>query len=253
MMTFKELHAQNNPLLLANVWDVPSAKIAEELKFQAVGTSSAAIASLLGYQDGEELPFAELKYIVERIVKNINLPLSVDLEAGYSRNPKEIANHIRQLADLGVVGINLEDSRVDNGNRTLISVESFTESISTVIQLLRKQNYNLFINLRTDTFLLNVPQRMEETKKRIQQYEVAGANGIFVPCIEDAAEIKAIVNHSNLPINVMCMPNLIPFDELANLGVKRISMGNFVFDKMYDQFKAKTKEILLQQSFKSLF
>lgn len=251
-MEFKNLHNQDKPLLIANVWDVPSAKIAEELNFQAIGTSSSAIASLLGYQDGEEMNFSELKYMVKRIAENSNLPLSVDLESGYSRNPKEIANHIKELSDLGVVGINIEDSIVDK-SRTLLDAEKFAQTISEIVKNLQKDNIDVFINVRTDTFLLSVSNTIEETKKRIKLYENAGANGIFVPCIEQISDIKEIVNCTQLPINVMCMPNLPNFETLHNLGVKRISMGNFIFDNMYSQFKLKTEEILNQQSFNPVF
>ena len=251
-MEFKNLHNQDKPLLIANVWDVPSAKIAEELNFQAIGTSSSAIASLLGYQDGEELTFQELEYIVKRIASNTKLPLSVDLESGYSRNPKEISIHIKKLADFGVVGINIEDSIVAKG-RILLHPEEFAQVLSEIVENLQKENIDIFINVRTDTFLLNAPNAIEETKKRIKLYEKAGANGIFVPCIEKISDIKEIVNSTNLPINVMCMPELPDFEILNELGVKRISMGNFIFDNMYSQFKATNEEILTQQSFKSIF
>lgn len=251
-MEFKNLHKQDKPLIIANVWDVPSAKIAEELNFQAIGTSSSAIASLLGYQDGEEMTFTELEYMVKRIAANSNLPLSVDLESGYSRNSREIANHIKELTDLGVVGINIEDSIVDK-NRTLLDAEEFAQTLLEVVENLQKENIDTFINVRTDTFLLNVPNTIAETKRRIKLYENAGACGVFVPCIELVSDIKQIVNCSTLPINVMCMPNLPDFDTLNSLGVKRISMGNFIFDKMYSQFKLNTEEIVRQKSFKSIF
>ncbi len=112
MKNFKALHYQKTPLLIGNVWDVASTRIATKANFKAIGTSSAAIASMLGYQDGEVMDFSELLYIVQRISVNTKLPLSVDLESGYSRNPLVITEHIRQLAAVGVVGINLEDSIV---------------------------------------------------------------------------------------------------------------------------------------------
>ncbi|CAM1368570.1 Carboxyvinyl-carboxyphosphonate phosphorylmutase [Tenacibaculum litopenaei] len=251
-MKFKDLHNQNKPLLIANVWDVPSARIAEELNFQAIGTSSSAIASLLGYKDGEEITFSELEYMVKRISKNSNLLLSVDLESGYSRNVEEIFRHIMKLSDFGVVGINIEDSIVDK-RRTLLAAEKFAQTISEVIENLQKEKIDIFINVRTDTFLLDVPNTIEETKKRIKLYENAGANGIFVPCIEQISDIEEMVNYTRLPINVMCTPKLPDFDTLKNLGIKRISMGNFIFDKMYGQFKRKTEAILNQNSFKSIF
>lgn len=92
------------------MWDVASAKVAEKSGFQAIGTSSAAIASMLGYEDGEKIKFEELCYFVKKIAKSTSLPLSIDLEAGYSRTPTEIIKHIKILSTYGVVGINIEDS-----------------------------------------------------------------------------------------------------------------------------------------------
>jgi len=109
-MEFKNLHNREKPLLIGNVWDVPNTKTAEKLNFHVIGTSGSAIATLLGYNDGEEMEFSELEYFVKRIALNKNLPLSVDLESDYGRKPTEIVNHITRLAELGVVGINIEDS-----------------------------------------------------------------------------------------------------------------------------------------------
>ena len=105
-MNFNYLHEQGAPLLIGNVWDVVSAKAAQKTGYQAIGTSSGAIAAMLGYRDGEEMSFSELEYIVQRILKSVAMPLTVDLEAGYSRNPAKIAAYIMRLADLGVVGVN---------------------------------------------------------------------------------------------------------------------------------------------------
>jgi len=251
-MNFKELHTQKTPLLLGNVWDVPSAKTAEKLGLQAIGTSSAAIASLLGYPDGEEMDFSELTYFVKRIAANTHLPLSVDLESGYSRNPASIAKHIKELVTLGVVGVNIEDSVVTD-KRTLLDAVEFANTMGEINNLLSREDINVFINVRTDTFLLGDPKPLATTKKRIQLYEKAGAHGIFTPGIENESDIREIVTCTQLPINVMCMPNLPSFEILKEIGVQRISMGNFLFDKMYSQLKNTTKKIIDQQSFQSIF
>ncbi|AXT52854.1 isocitrate lyase/phosphoenolpyruvate mutase family protein [Aquimarina sp. BL5] len=251
-MNFKDLHHQKTPLLLGNVWDVPSAKAAEKLGFRAIGTSSAAIASLLGYQDGEEMDFSELLYFVKRIAANTQLPLSVDLESGYSRDPKIITKHIKALVDIGVVGINIEDSIVDN-KRILLDAAEFTNTLTAVNNLLSKGSIDVFINVRTDVFLLGDPNPIAATKKRIHLYEQAGADGIFTPGIENESDIREIVTCTQLPINVMCMPDLLDFNTLSKLGVQRISMGNFLFDKMYSQLESITKKIVDQQSFQSIF
>ena len=141
-MEFKNLHKQNKPLLMSNVWDVPSTELAEKLNFQAIGTSSSAIASIIGYNDGEEMEFSELEYFVAKIIAISKLPLSVDLESGYSRNPMEIAENIKRLANLGIAGINLEDSIIVK-ERTLLNVNEFAQTLSRVRELLEKDPNNL--------------------------------------------------------------------------------------------------------------
>ncbi|CAM3862320.1 isocitrate lyase/phosphoenolpyruvate mutase family protein [Xenorhabdus thuongxuanensis] len=118
-MNFTKLHYQNKPLLIANVWDADSAMIAQQVGYQALGTSSAAIAATLGYEDGEAMSFDELLYIVSRIKSISDLPLSVDVEAGFGRTANEITTNLKRLSQLGVVGINLEYSKVINGIRQL--------------------------------------------------------------------------------------------------------------------------------------
>jgi len=251
-MEFKELHNQDNPLLICNVWDVASAKKAEKLNFKAIGTSSSAIAEMLGYKDGEKMSFSELEYIIKRITENTNLPLSVDLEAGYSRKPMEIINHIKRLVNLGVIGVNIEDSIVGK-ERTFLNAEQFAKTLLEIKNQLKKNNINIFINVRTDTFLLGHPNPIKETIKRIKLYEKSNIDGIFVPCIEKENDIKTIVKSTNLPINVMCMPNLPDFEKLKKLGVKRISMGNFLFDNMYNKFEQILSSVSTQNSFKPVF
>jgi 2-methylisocitrate lyase-like PEP mutase family enzyme len=251
-MNFKNLHQQTSPLLLCNVWNVASAKIAEKLNFSAIGTSSSAIATMLGYNDGEEIPFAELAYIVQRIASSTKLPLSVDLESGYSQEPQQIADHIRQLKNWGIVGINIEDSVVSD-QRTLLEAEQFLKTLSQVKATLRKNKVDIFINVRIDTFVVPSHDVIKETVRRIQMYQNAGADGIFVPCVVEEKDIARLVNSTHLPLNVMCMPGLPGFGRLSELGVKRISMGNFLFDKMCECFETVAARITNEQSFKSIF
>ena len=251
-MSFKKWHEQNNPLVICNVWDVASVKTAEKLNFQALGTSSAAIATILGYEDGEQMSFSELTYIVKRITSNTELPVTVDIETGYGSNPKEIASHIKTLSDLGVVGINIEDSSVLE-ERTLINADNFAKKLSEIKKDLAKENVNIFINVRTDSFLLGIENTLEECVKRIKLYESVGADGIFVPYIEKEEDIIAVIKSTELPVNVMCMPNLPDFNVLAKLGVKRISMGNFMFDKISNYLEITLKPVLQTQSFKAIF
>lgn len=135
----------------------------------------------------------------------------------------------------------------------MINAEIFANHLSEIIQITRNEEIDLFINVRTDTFLLDISNKIEETLTRIHLYEKAGSDGIFVPCIEHISEIETLVNSTELPINVMCMPNLPDFETLNKIGIKRISMGNFLFENMYQHFHLKMKEILIEKSFKQIF
>jgi len=247
-MTFYEYHHQSTPLILGNVWDVPSATSAEQLGFKALGTSSAAMAKMFGYPDGEKIPFAHIRLFINRILEHVNVPVSVDIEAGYSRRPAVIAQHICELADLGVVGINLEDSIVAD-KRQLQDPEVFAEIIVAV-----KANIpaTVFLNVRTDTFLLNFPDKLAETKRRSQLYAQAGADGFFVPGLTAAEDITAVIGNTKLPLNVMCFPGLPTFAKLAHLGVARVSMGNFLYESQQGDLSQRLAKVLADQSFDSV-
>lgn len=251
-MNFKELHSSSDPLLIANVWDVPSAVAAEKAGYKAIGTSSAAMSRMLGYEDGEQMTFEELEYLVSRITSSVGIPLTVDLEAGYSREPKIVVDHIKRLAELGVVGINIEDSMVDD-DREIRDAEQFAQFISVISNQLSRQNIEVFINVRTDTFLLNLPNAIEETISRACMYQQSGANGLFVPCLVDLYNISRLIAAIELPLNVMCMPTLPNFKALSQIGVSRISMGNFVYERMITTLEKDMKSIIHNATFQNIF
>jgi 2-methylisocitrate lyase-like PEP mutase family enzyme len=252
-MNFADLHNPHEPLLIANVWDAASAVAAQEAGYQALGTSSAAIASTLGYEDGQGMPFDELFYMVTRILAVSKLPLSVDMEAGYGDSAEEIAANLRRLAETGVAGVNLEDSRVINGVRQLDDASDFSRILSTVCDALRSENCRLFLNIRTDTYLLGHKDALQETILRGQRYKAAGADGLFVPCLTSEKDISLIAEATGLPLNVMCMPDLPSFDRLKRAGVSRISMGNFVHSAMQSTLTDIMHAIRSRQTFEGLF
>lgn len=249
---FRQLHANVAPLIIANVWDANSAKIFQELGYVAVGTSSAALANTYGFEDGEDLPFQTLVDMVKYIVSAVSIPVTVDIEGGYAKDAKNIAANIQKLYDIGVVGVNLEDT-FPKPTRHLQDIALFSNLLSEIVNFLKQKNIDIFINLRTDSFLLGLPNALEETIKRIKSYENAGADGIFIPCITDLNDISAVVKSSHLPINVMAMPNLADFATLQNKGVKRISMGNFLHQHLNKILTEKAKAILETQGFLPIF
>lgn len=249
--TFKQLHQNSSPFLLGNIWDVNSAKVFEASGYKAIGVSSQALSNAFGYDDGENLPFDLLLQVAKRVVEVVNIPFSVDIEGGYSRSIDGIINNIDKLHDAGVVGINLEDT-IAGATRRLQPVAEFQKTLSAVADHISRSNLQLFLNIRTDGFLLGLPTALAETLTRIKSYEDAGAAGIFTPCITNSDDIKGVVSSTKLPINVMCMPALPGFDELDSLGVKRISMGPFLFSKVYGNAAKLAKTVISERNFLSI-
>lgn len=249
---FDQLHRQQSPLLLGNIWDVNSAQFFEAAGYDAIGTSSQAVAVANGYHDGEQLPFEQLLRLAKKVTEVTNIPFTVDIEGGYDRSLAGITDNIQKLYDVGVVGINLEDTIID-GKRKLQSIATFTDLLAGVADYIGRNNLKLFLNVRTDGFLLGLPNALEETLKRAKFYEGAGASGLFTPCVTAKDDIRAIVEATKLPVNVMCMPYLPNFEELTALGVKRISMGGFFFNKVYQDADQLAKTILNGQDFGPIF
>ena len=250
--TFLQLHAGPDPLLLGNIWDVNSAKLFEKAGYKAIGTSSQAVASSLGYEDGEHMPFDTLLQLARQVVKSVDIPVTIDIEGGFSRSAAGIIDHIEKLHDAGVAGINLEDTVVD-GSRTLQPVTAFQKTLTSVANHLYRKNLKIFLNIRTDGFLLGMPDALAETLGRVSGYTDAGVNGVFVPCITGIGDIKAVVAATDLPVNVMCMPSLPNFGELKAAGVRRISMGPFVYGYIGKKAAEAVSKIIEGDSFSFLF
>jgi len=198
------------------------------------------------------MPFAEYLYIIKRILASIQIPLSVDIEMGYGSTADEIFANIQKLTDLGVAGINIEDSVISNSGRTLQEATTFANKLEQIKNKLISKNIDLFVNIRCDTFLLNVANKQEETRNRTKLYEERGADGIFLPGINSEHDITDAVHHTNLPVNVMCIPGLPNFETLKRLGVKRVSMGGFFFNKAYANIGLLSKTIIKDNNFSSI-
>jgi len=249
--TFLQLHQGRSPFLLGNIWDVNSAKIFAANGYKAIGTSSHAIAGSNGYDDGENISFETILRVAKRVVQIVSIPFTVDMEAGYSRTAKGINANIEKLHDAGVVGINLEDT-IPGAARKLVDTALFGETIAAIAGHISRKNLQVFFNIRTDAFLLGMPSALEETLARIKVYENAGAGGIFIPGITGKTAIAEVVQAGRLPVNVMCMPGLPDFDELELLGVKRISMGGFFYNKIYENVQQLSSAVLSGNNFSSI-
>ena len=245
---FRGLHHGSELFVLPNAWDARSGMMFEQNGFQAVGTSSAAVANSLGYEDGENMSFVDYLFVIRRILSSVTIPLTVDIETGYGTTKEEIAENILVLAELGVAGINIEDSVIGNGTRSLKDANAFAATVSYIKEKLLAKNFDVFINLRCDTYILKVENKELETLRRLLIYNDSGADGIFLPCIVTENDIQEAVQHSKLPLNVMAIPGLPGISQLNNLGVRRVSMGPFMFHKVYGRIGEVTKVIFAEKS-----
>lgn len=220
--TFAALHVPGDPLILFNVWDAGSARAVAEAGAKAIATGSHAVAEASGYRDGEEFPFELALANCRRVVSVTDLPVSVDLEAGYGASAAEVARSATAVADAGAVGINLED-RAPGTNVPLPLAEA-AERVAAAASA------GLWVNARTDVYLGKKPEDyspalVDEVIARAESYAKAGAGSLFVPFLGDDAIIGAICARSPLPVNVMWAKGRGTHAELAALGVARISYG----------------------------
>jgi 2-methylisocitrate lyase-like PEP mutase family enzyme len=221
---FHQLHHREQPLVIANAWNAKSAQLIEKAGFEAIATSSGAIAASMGYPDGEQMPFAEMLYVVSRIKAATALPLSVDFERGYTDDLPLLHKHLQQIIDTGAVGINLEDNQGE---------ELYLRKLSSIKNYLLKTGQQLFLNARTDGFLQKVDKPLETTVRRAELYKEAGADGLFVTGVQDPELISEIVSVTTLPVNLVGTSKISAIQTLANLGVKRISMAGNLFGAAY--------------------
>jgi 2-methylisocitrate lyase-like PEP mutase family enzyme len=222
------LHHQPTPLVLANAWDVASARIFARGGAQAIATTSAGVAATLGYADGQLIDPAEMIQVVGRIAAAVDLPLTADLEAGYGDAPEIAAATARAALQAGAVGLNLEDTTA-TGEGPLLDVETQAEKIRAIRTVGDELGVRVVINARTDVFLASFgepPERLEHAVRRVNAYRRAGADCLFVPGVEDPQTIARLAREIDGPLNVLVRAGSPSVTELTELGVARISLGS---------------------------
>lgn len=216
MTSFTGLHHRpGEPLLLPNAWDHASAAALAARGFPAIATTSLAVAAAVGLPDGEA---ATREHTLRLALTLGSEPyfLSVDAEDGFTSDPDEVAEFARELWATGVVGINLEDG--------LGPVDRHAAKIAAV----KAAVPGLFVNARTDTHWLGDGDE-KDTLRRLDAYQQAGADGVFVPGATDPARIAALVRHTGVPLNILYTPAGPGVPQLADLGVRRISLGSLLY------------------------
>jgi 2-methylisocitrate lyase-like PEP mutase family enzyme len=218
---FAALHRRGQPFVLPNAWDVASALLLADAGFAAVGTTSLGVTAAAGLIDGDGTGRAYTLALAAAIVPRLRVPVTVDLEGGYSDEPSAVAELAAELASIGAAGINLEDAAA--GGR-LRPPHLQADMIRAVVAAAP----GLFVNARTDTYWLQAgpaDSRLEETITRLKVYEEAGAGGVFVPALWETKAVAAVTDRVGLPLNLLWRADL-NVAELADAGVARISTGS---------------------------
>ena len=226
--TFAGLHKGPEILVLPNAWDAASAAVMEDAGAKAVATSSAAVAWAHGYPDGDFLPLPNLLSTISAVARVVSVPVTADIEGGYTDDLGQLGETIRAVIGAGAVGINLED-----GSR---APDLHARKVEAARKAADATGVALFINARVDTYLRQLfagDAAEAETVRRAELYRRAGANGIFVPGPTDDALIGRLAKAIEAPMNVMLIAGLSPAVRLQELGVRRLSSGGRPFSGAY--------------------
>ncbi|MDP9844421.1 isocitrate lyase/PEP mutase family protein [Streptosporangium lutulentum] len=219
----RALHVPGSPLVVPNIWDAASARAVEAAGFPVVATGSAAIASMLGYDDGEAAPAGEMLAAVTRIVRAVGVPVTADMERGYGQKPAEL---VARLASAGVAGCNLEDSDPRTGE--MVDADEQAAFLGAVRAAAVDAGVDLVINARVDPYLHGTgtpSERLAESVRRGRLYLRAGADCVYPIFATEAEDIRALAGEIDGPINVLFRPGTPSIGELAALGVARVSFG----------------------------
>ncbi len=220
---FAALHQPGNPLILYNIWDAGSAVAVAKAGAKAIATGSWGVAGAHGIGDGEKLPLETALATLSEIVAITDLPVSIDMEAGYGANAAGVGASVQRAFDLGAAGINLEDK--DPVTRSLFSTEDACARIKAAAAT------GVFVNARADLFILTPPAEHDAAKvdamvERAKAFADAGAGSLFAPFLQDAPLIERLCKASPLPVNILMGARCPDHKTLASLGVARISHGH---------------------------
>jgi 2-methylisocitrate lyase-like PEP mutase family enzyme len=239
------LHRRGEPVVLVNAWDAVSARIIEELGFPAIATTSAGIAWLEGFADGERISREQMLEGVRRVVQAVDVPVTADLERGYGPTVKDAVETARGAIDAGAVGMNFEDW--DAPQKALFDLNKQMSRVAAIRKAADEAGIPFVINARTDVFLEGVGDsdawRIEEATRRGKRFLEAGADCVFVPGVADEHTIASLVNAIPGPVNVLAGASSPSVARLAELGVARISVGSGAMAYALGKFRAAAKSV----------
>jgi 2-methylisocitrate lyase-like PEP mutase family enzyme len=233
---FAALH-EVGTLVMPNAWDVGSALVLQSLGFESVATTSSGFAASLGRHD-QNITLAELAVHVADLCNALDIPLSIDAEAGYSRDLDGLPRTVGQLAATGASGISIEDYLPERG---LLSIDEATERVGLFAETAHSEG--LVVTARAENHLYGVDD-LDETISRLRAYERVGADVVYAPGLTSIDDIGRVVAEVYAPVNVLMLAGGPSTDELREVGVRRISAGGALAFAAYGALAAGALELL---------
>ena len=236
----RSLHRPGDPLLLPNAWDVATARAVVAAGFPVVATTSGGVAGTLGYEDHEGAPGAEMLAAAARIAKGVDVPVTVDAEAGYGMEPAEL---VAVLREMGAAGCNLEDTDYTAGG--LRDPDRHAEWLTAVRNAASERDYRLVINARVDVFLAGFlagagpgaqEEHLPDALRRANAYIEAGADCVYPIALWEAEPLRGFMADVGGPVNVIRLPQAPSLAELAELGVARVSWATLLYREAMARF-----------------
>lgn len=239
---FRALHAQAGAFIIPNPWDVGTARILAAMGFRALATTSAGLAFSLGVPEGRVSREATLAHC-RAIVTATEFPVSADLEKGFGDSPESVAETVRAAAETGLAGCSIEDHTGDRDD-PIFAFDLAVERISAAVEASRALPHDFVLTARCENLLWG-RNDLDDTIRRLQAFEEAGADVLYAPGLHDLESIRTVCAAVSKPVNVvMGMPGAtFCLEELAVAGVKRVSVGSALARAAFGAFVAAAREM----------
>lgn len=246
----RSLHQPGKPVVFFNVWDAVSARILEELGYPAIATSSAAVAWIEGFPDGEHISRKAMLEGVKRVTSAVRVPVTADLEGAYGPRVEDAGETARGAIEAGAVGLNFEDG---GEKGSVDDIDLMCDRIEAMVEMGQRLGVPLVVNARTDVFLADIGPddawRLKEAIERGRRFLQAGAGCVFVPGVTDERTIEALTKQIPGPVNILANASAPPVSRLAELGVARISVGGAAIAHALSHFRSAAVQTLKDGTF----
>jgi 2-methylisocitrate lyase-like PEP mutase family enzyme len=242
---FRALH-EGDAFIVPNPWDAGSARMFADLGFKALATTSSGFAFTLGRLDGD-VTLDEVADHVRLLDRATSIPVSVDLENGYGREPEDAARAITRAAESGAVGGSIEDYGRDDG---VYSLDHAVERVAAASEAAKRLSFPFTFTARAENHIRGNPD-LDDTIERLQAYERAGADVVYAPGLRDAEQVRTVCEAASKPVNVLAHPGL-SMQEIVAAGATRISVGGALAWVAAGAAAAAAKQLLEQGDFSVL-